>query len=269
MKKAIVILCFLISLGTVSAVVPDYLKASASDVSPSGTARIEQPVVATMTLDRIGVVPDVAKLTIVTELDSPRIAVTIDNVTQDYGLQENEITLSSSGVSEIEIRIDGYAPTVEKQKEIKVLDVTTHVEYSGEDPEDQEDGTITLTVSDKEIKATVSAIEDAQDKLEIAKAKVYRLEQSGVNTAELEAKIQNAKELLEEAEGLHEEGNIESSKVIAESASKILDGVILDADKMGTGPVPMDIERYLVIAGAVIVVLIIALFIKGRREELG
>lgn len=270
MKKVIIILCILLSVGIASSTVPDYLKATPdTDVSPSGTARIEQPVVATMTLERIGTVPDVAKLKIVTDLDRPRTEVTIDDVTEDYGLKEFEITLSSEGVSEINIRIDGYAPKVEKQKDIKVLDVTTHVEYKGEDAEDQSDGTITLTVSDKEIRETVIAIEDAKDKLALAEAKIANLKESGVNTAELEAKIQNARELLDNAEALHEREEIDIAKSTAESASTILDGVILDAEKMGVGPVPVDIKRYLVIAGAVIVVLILALLIKGKREELG
>jgi hypothetical protein len=269
MKKVIIILCVLLSAGIVSAAAPVYLKASASDVSPAGSARIEQPIVATMTLDRTGSVPETAKLKIVTELDSPRIEVNIDNETMNYGLQENDITLPSDGVSEIKIRIDGYAPKVEKQSEVKVLDVTTHVEYKGEDPDDQTVGTIKLTVSDREIKQTVIAIEDAWDKYAVARAKVEALKNSGVNTAEIEAQLQTARELLDNADELHDKGEIDLAKSTAESSSKILDGVILDAEKRGVGPVPLDIRRYLVIAGAVIVVLILALIIKGKREELG
>lgn len=269
MKKVIIILCFLISVGIISAAVPDYLKASASDVSPSGTARIEQPVVATMTMERVGTVPDEAILKIITDLDSPRTEVTIDNETQDYGLTEFDITLPSEGVSEIKIRIDGYAPKVEKQKSIKVLDVATHVRYKGEDAENQSDGTITLIVSDKEIRTAVITIEDAWDKYAVARAKVKGLTESGVNTAELEAQLQNARELLDNADELHDKGEIDLAKSTAESASKLLDGVILDAEKSGVGPVPLDVRRYLVIAGAVIIVLILALLIKGRREELG
>jgi hypothetical protein len=270
MKKVILILCVLLSVGVVSSAVPDYLKTTPdTDVSPSPSARIGQPVAAKMTLERIGAIPAVAKLIVATELDSPKTEVTIDDETQEYGLKEFNITLSSEGVSEIKIRIDGYAPKVEKQKEIKVLDVTTHVEYKGEGPEDQSDGTITLVVSDKEIRETVITIEDAWDKYAVAKAKVGTLESSGVNTAELEAQLQNARELLDNADELHDKGEIDLAKSTAESASKILDGVILDVEKSGIGPVPMDIKRYLIIAGAVIVVLIVALFIKGKREELG
>ena len=269
MKKVIIILCFLISVGIASAAVQDYLKTSASDVSPSGSARIDQGVMATMNLERIGSHPDEAILQIVTELDSPRAEVTIDNVTETYGLKEFNITLSSEGVEEIDIRIDGFAPKVEKQKEIKVLEVTTYVDYPGFDPVGQNDGTIKLTISDKEIKQTVITIEDAWDKYAVARAKVKGLTESGVNTAELEAKLQNARELLDNADELHDKGEIDLAKSTAESASKILDDVILDAEKSGVGPVPLDIRRYLVIAGAVIIVLILALLIKGKREELG
>jgi hypothetical protein len=269
MKKVIIILTVLLSMGIVSAASPDYLKASASDVSPSSSARIDQPVIATMSLERIGTVPEAAKLKIVTDLDSPRVEVTIDNVTEDYGLKENVITLSSEGVSEIDIRINGYAPRVDKQTDIKVIDVTTHVEYKGEDPEDQSDGSVTLTVSDTEIKEAKTTLDDAWDKYSVAQKKVEGLSDSGVNTAELEARLQQARELLDNADVQESQGDIESSKVLAQGATTILDRVILDAEKSGVGPVPMDIKRYLVIAGAVIVVLIVALFIKGKREELG
>ncbi len=270
MKKAIIILCFLLSVGIASAAAPDYLKATPdTDVSPSSSARIGQPVVATMTLERIATVPDVAKLKIVTDLDKPRTEVTIDNETQDYGLKEFEITLSSEGVSKINIRIDGYAPQVEKQTDIKVIEVTTHVEYKGEEPVDQDDGAIKLTVADTEIKEAKSTLEDAWEKYSVAKRKVDGLKDTGVNTAELEARLQQAREQLDAADEEEADGNIDTSKVLAEGATTILDGVIIDAEKSGVGPVPMDFRRYLVIAGAVIVVLIAALLIKGKREELG
>lgn len=269
MKKIIILLCILISIGIVSSAIPDYLKASASDVSPSQSARIGQPVAATMTLERVGSVPEEATLKIVTELDSPRVEVTIDNETEEYGLKKFDITLPSEGVSKINIRIDGYAPTVEKLKDIKVIDVTTNVLYRGEDAQDQSDGTITLTISDREIRETVITIEDAWDKFAVAEGKVEDLKESGVNTAELEAKLQNARELLNNADELHDKGEIDLAKSTAGSASKILDGVVLSAEKMGVGPIPVDVGRYLVIAGAVIVVLILAILIKGKREELG
>ena len=269
MKKAIIILTILLSVGIASAAAPDYLKASASDVSPSTSARIGQPVIATMSLERIGTVPEVAKITIVTELDSPRAEITIDNVTEDYGLKENVITLSTEGISQIDIRIDGYAPSVDKQTDIKVIDVTTYVEYKGEEAEDQSDGSVTLTVSDTEIKEAKTTLEDAWDKYAVARAKVQGLSDSGVNTAELEARLQSARDLLDKADEEEVEGDIDSSKTFAEGATTILNGVILDAEKRGIGPVPLDLRRSLVIAGAVIVVLIVALFIKGKREELG
>jgi hypothetical protein len=268
MKKAIIILVILFSVGIVSAALPDYLKASEVD-EPSSTVKIGDSVSAKMTLKRVGIVPDSAKLKIVTELVDSRIEVTIDNVTENYVLKSNEIPLAAGGVEEIKIRVFGDAPEVERQIDIKVLEVTTHVEYPGEDPEDQEDGTFTTTVSDKEIKETVTTIDDAWDKYNVAKAKVDTLASTGVNTAALEAQIQNAKELLDNADELHDKGEIDLAKSTAESASKILDGVIIDAEKSGVGPVPLDLRRYLVIGGAVIVVLIVALFLKGKREELG
>ncbi len=270
MKKIIVILCFLISVGIVSAAISDYLSTSESDISQSGSVRIGQPVSATMTLVQVGMVPDKAILGVATDLDRPSSDVTIDGETEPHphGLNVFNITLDAGGVEEIEIVINGFAPSVAKQEDIKVLDVKTYIEHKGE-TDVQSDGTITLTVSDKEIRETVSTIEDTQEKLAVAEAKVETLKSSGVNTAELEAEIQNAKELLDNAETLHEREEIDLARSTAESASKILDGVILDAEKMGAGPSPLDIKRYLVIAGAVIAVLILALLIKSKREELG
>ena len=145
MKKAIIILGILLSVGIVSAALPDYLKAS--DVNePSSSVKIGDSVSAKMTLIRVGIVPDSATLKIVTELDDSRIEVTIDNVTENYVLKSNEIHLASDGVEEIKIRIFGDAPEVERQTDIKVLEVTTHVEYPGEDSEDQKDGNIWLTI---------------------------------------------------------------------------------------------------------------------------
>jgi hypothetical protein len=222
-----------------------------------------------MTLVKVGIRPDSATLNIITELSEPRIEVTIDNVTETYVLKNNDIPLSSEGVDEIKIRISGDAPEVEKQKQIKVLEVTTHVEYPGEDPEDQNDGAITITVSDTELKEAKTTLDDAWDKYAVAKRKVDGLKDTGVNTAELEAKLQQAREQLDAADEEEADGNIDTSKLLAEGATTILDDVIIDAEKSGVGPVPMDVRRYLVIAGAVIAVLIVALLIKGKREELG
>ena len=269
MKKVIVILCVLLSVGLVSAAVPDYLKASEID-EPASSVKIGDSVAAKMTLVRVGIIrPDSATLNIVTELSEPRIEVTIDNVTTNYVLKSNEIPLASDGVEEIKIRISGDAPAVEKQKEIKVLEVKTNVEYPGVDAEDQSDGTLTTTVTDRELKEAKATLEDAWDKYNVARNKVQGLSDSGVNTAELEARLVQARELLDNADIQETQGDIESSKLLAEGAMRDLDRIILDAEKSGIGPVPMDIRRYLIIAGAVIVVLIVALFIKGKREELG
>lgn len=269
MKKLTIILCILLSMGIASAAATNYLGASKSDVSPSGTAKVGLPVIATMTLERVGSVPEEAILRIVTDLDSPRTEITIDGDTQECGLQECEITLPSEGVEQIKIRTNGDAPKVEKQLDIIVLNVNTTVQYRGEDLAEQKEGTITLTVSDKEIRTTKVAIENAEDKLAKASSMVNALESQGVNTVEFKAEIQDAKELITTANDLHDRKEIDLSKSTADSASKILDRVITKAEKAGTGPAPSDMRRYLVIAGAVIVVLVLVFILKSRREELG
>ncbi len=270
MRILIILLCISLSMGIASsATLPNYLGASKSDVSPAESARIGQPIVATMTLKKVNLVPDEATLKIVTDLDEPRLQITWDNETQECGLKECIIGLPSEGVDEINIRIDGFAPKVEKLTDIKVLDVVTNVQYKGEDAEDQAEGTITLSVSNREIRETTITIEDTEDKLRLAESKVKALKDSGINTVELEAELQNARDLLANAQTLHEREEIDLAKSTAESSSKILDGVILKSEKEGSGTAPVDIKRYIVIAGAVIFVLVLALIIKGKREELG
>jgi hypothetical protein len=270
MKRLWVVLwIMLIGVGVVGSAVPDYLRAASTDISPSVSARIGQPVAANMVLKRVGIVPEEARLNITTELEAPRIEVRVDNTTEPYALGEVEVPLPLEGVSEIEIRVNGFAPPVEKLTDIKVLDVKTFVLYKGEEEQYQDEGTLTLRISTKEITEVVFAIDDAKALLTEAEGLIDDLKAKGVNTVDLEAELVDAKEQISRAEGEHDKGDIDNAKFLAEQAKKDLKRIISKAKEMGAGPAPVDIKRYLTIAAAVIVVLIVALFLRGRREELG
>jgi hypothetical protein len=266
MKWIIAIL--LIWFGVASAEIPDYLAPVSSDVVPYPTARVGQPIAAVMVLERIGTVPEEAWLNITAEVESPRIEARIDEDYKVYGLKKVRIPLPED-VKSIELRITGYAPRVDKLTEIKVLDVKTYVRYKGAEPVYQEDGTLTLDVSTKEIIEAVIAMDEAMERLRDAEKAINELKAKGVNTVELEADIVSAKEKIERAKTEHDKGDIENAKYLAGLAKSDLDEIISRAEEMGAGPAPVDIKRYLTIGIAVLVVILVAIFIRRRREELG
>ncbi len=252
------------------AAVDDYLAPSKSEVSPSTSARIDQPVTAVMVLKNIGVVPEEAKLNISTELTSPAFIINIDNETTERGAPEVELDLPSDGVKEITIRVSGFAPEVEKLTEIDVLNVKTYVKYKGEDGVYQDEGRLTLKISDVEIRETLREIDTAEAKLAEAESIVSSLKSKGVNTVSLESQIQTAKDLIENAKEGHERGQVDLAKSTATSASAILNQVISDAGQLGKEKkTEGNIKKYATIAGAVILVILVILFITKRREELG
>ncbi|MEE8167274.1 MAG: hypothetical protein V3T58_00175 [Candidatus Hydrothermarchaeales archaeon] len=258
-----------VSIGVASAVVPDYLKPSDTKLDQT-TAKIGDLVAASMTLEKVGVVPEEAKLNYTTDLTSPRLEIQIDDAPPEtYGVQSYQIPLPVDGVRKIEIRISGWAPTVEKMTTITVLSINTYVKYKGDEPEWQDDGTLTLTVTDIEIKQTVTAIDDAWAKYNEARTKIDSLKAKGVATTELEAELQDARTQIDLAESAHENGEIETAKSNAQIATNALNRLLSKADEMGAGPAPTDVKRYLTIAAAVIIVLLLAVIIRGRREELG
>jgi hypothetical protein len=250
--------------------VSDYLGTSKSEVSPTTSARIDQPVTAVMVLENIGVVPEEARLNISTELTSPEFIIDIDNETTRRGLSEFPLDLPSDGVKEITIRVSGYAPEVDRLTVIDVLNVNTYVKYKSEDGIYQDDGRLTLEISNVEIQETKREIYTAESKLTEAEGIVDSLKSQGVNTVSLESQIQTAKGLIDNANELHDRGQADLSKSTATSASAILDQVISDAGSLGKKETTEgNVKKYVTIAGAVILVILVVLFMKSRREELG
>ncbi len=250
--------------------VSDYLGTSKSEVSPTTSARVDQPVTAVMVLENIGVVPEEARLNVSTELTSPQFIVDIDNETTKQGRSELKLDLPSDGVKEITIRVSGFAPEVDRLTVIDVLNVKTYVKYKSEDGVYQDNGGLTLKISDVEIRETLREIDAAEAKLAEAESIVGSLKSKDVNTVSLESQIQTAKGLIDNANELHDRGQADLAKSTAISASSILDQAISDAGSLGKKETTEgNVKKYVTIAGAVILVIILVLFMKSRREELG
>jgi len=247
----------------------DYLKASTSEVSPSTTARVGQPIAANMKLSGFTPYPEEATLEINVEVDRPRIEVIIDGEYEVYGLPQTEIELPVDGVKDIEIRVNGFAPEVAKLTTITVLDVKTRLRYKGEDEKTQEDGTLSLTVSDKEILQTVGAIDDAWNEFNRVRKAIVTVSGKGINTVEVEAELDDIKAQINLAEDAHDNGAIDTAQLNAEIALNSLGRLDDKVAGMDSGPAPTDVKRYLTIAGAVILVLLLFIILRGRSEELG
>ncbi len=271
MKKSILaLLVFFIIFNTgLAYAATDYLKVSVSDVSPSISARVGQPIIANMKLNGFTPYPEEATLEITVGVERPRIEVIIDGEYEVYGLPQVQIPLPSEGIKDIEITVNGFAPQVTKLTTITVLDVKTHVRYKGENETTQNDGTLTLTVSDKEILQTVSDIDDAWDEFNRVRLLIVSLSGKGVNTVEVEAELQDIKAQINLADDAHEKGDIDTAQLSAEIALNSLTRLDAKVTGMGAGPAPTDVKKYLTIAGAVILALLFFIFLRGRREELG
>jgi hypothetical protein len=162
------------------------------------------------------------------------------------------------------------APEVSKETSIALLDVKTYVKYKGEDGVYQDDGRLSLIVSNVVITGAVDAIDRAKRKLETAEKSVGDLKAAGINTATLEAKLKNVEDLLSTAEALYEKEDIELAKSTAESAIKILDEVVFEAGTLKvTKETKSSLMKYGLIGVAVIAIAGLLLLFMRRREELG
>jgi hypothetical protein len=246
-----------------------YLKPSETKLDKR-SAQIGEPISAFVTLERTGRIPEEAALNYTTDLNIPRLEVWIDDVGPEvYGAPSFQIPLPSEGVRKIDIRLSGTAPSVAQLTDITVLSLSVYVKYKGEDPEYQDAGTLTLTVFSKELKEVNIAIDNAWDKYNEARRKIQILKDRGVNTVPLEAQLQDARTQIELAETAESQGEVETASKNANLAISALDRLISEADEMGAGPAPLELRRYLTIAGAVIIALLLIIFLRGRREELG
>lgn len=251
-------------------VVPDYLTATYSEITPTDKAKPGQPVGARLVLKGTTPVPDEARLNISTGATRPRIEVVINGQLEGYGASELEIPLPSEGVKEIEIYLYGVAPGVSKETAVPLLDVKTYVKYKGEPGVYQDEIRLDLIVTNVLISEAVEARDRAKTKLSMLEAKLSSLKALGVDVTALEAKLENARNIIKTADALYEKGEVELSRDAAESAIKILDEASLEAEKIEvTKETKQDIKKYGLLALGIIVVGAILLLIRRRREELG
>lgn len=229
MKKVIIILCILTSVSIVSAAAPDYLKVSASTLLTPRIVESGELVSAVITLERIGTVPDEATLNIVTELNNPKTEVTMDGEAYTYELQEFDIALPSEGVSEIKIRIEGYAPKIEGQMGYaKTLDVTTHVKYEGEDTEYQtEDASFSkvTVVRDMTERDAWWTLENLDQSMRDTIGMILEAKESGLNVSEIEEDFNESVRLSKEAESQYSDGDYRGASISAETSRQILNRI--------------------------------------------
>lgn len=272
MKAAVyvVIAVLILSVGPAYAVVPDYLKPVSSEVTPSYTAKIGQGVNARLVLEGTTPVPEEARLNISTSVARPRIEVTIDGKLEWYGTPELEIPLPAEGVKGIEIRVFGDAPEVTKETKVALLDVKTYVKYKGEEGVYQDDGKLVLTVSNVVISGAVEAINTAKSKLSLAQSLIETLRGRGIATKGIEDRLKEAETQIDLAESSYHEGRVEKATTQAELASKSLDRIIMDVNKLqASKETKSNLMKYGLVAAAIIFLAGLILLIRKRREELG
>jgi hypothetical protein len=263
-------MAILLAAGSVSAAVPQYLGVEESKLSPPETARQGDLISGSVSLIKVGPVPRESSLTIKTEVINPQVTLTIDGSTVAYAKDEVTVNLSETGVKKVQIRVDGEAPTVEKLTTLKVLDATVYVYYDEDNYGDQEIASLTLRVTAQEIRETISSIETAKEKRATAMSLIDSLKAKGVDTVSLEADLQDAIDQIRLAEEAHDEGRIEAAKTNADIATRSLEKIISEASKLDTDThQESNVKKYLVIGAAVILVLIVFLMLKSKREELG
>lgn len=252
------------------AAVPDYLKPGYSEITPTYKAKPGQPVGARLILTGSTPVPDEARLNISTGAARSRLEVVVNGELERYGAPSVEIPLPSEGVTEIEIFLYGVAPKVTKETDVALLDVKTYVKYKGEPGTYQEEKKLLLTVTNVVISEALGARDKAKTKLSLLESKIAGLRVSGADVSSLEEKLENGRSIIKTADALYEKGEIELSRDAAESAIKILDDALAEADKIQTTKeTKQDIKKYGLIALGIIIIGVLLLLFRKRREELG
>ncbi|MEE9594312.1 MAG: hypothetical protein V3V92_02830 [Candidatus Hydrothermarchaeales archaeon] len=272
--KKIVTITFLLLIGFLglvsSALPPPFLGAQDPRSSPAESARIGDPVSASVQLIKITpAVPKEASLIIHTDAVSPIFRINVDGVEQLPVKSDVEIDLSVDTVKEISIEVNGKAPTVEALTEMKLLKVELYSYYDEENKGTQTLVDLPLRVSTQEILDTVRSINTAKSEYDKVEALTNDLEAQGKDVVELRSRLLDAKDTIRIADEAEARGETTNAKTLADQAIRELERIKADATKEAPVQAPADIQRYLVIGGAIILVLLIFVFIKGRREELG
>ncbi|RLG57911.1 MAG: hypothetical protein DRN95_05065 [Candidatus Hydrothermarchaeota archaeon] len=268
MKKMLILVACLISFGIAlcSAQEIKYLSGT-YDLSPSNIIETGKPVAANVYLVASEYEPEKAVLKLSIGIDNSIVKIDYDGESKTFvHLESIEIPLPK-GIKTINISLSGNAPSVSKLTTINVATVKVYVEY-GDYKEDQDVITVPLQVTTTLISQALMEINHAEQKYTIALNLVNGLKAKNIPTAELDLKLKNAKELIDAAKELHDRGNADLAMQNAKSASSILDDVIKDANELKKSYERKETaKKYIPIA--IVILLIIALLLRKRRQELG
>lgn len=199
----------------------------------------------------------------VTETEESEITIEYDGSSyiDKTSLLEKSVPVT---VSSINVRVRGKAPSVEKS--ITALSVSVYVD-DGKGFKGYQNFEPLKTAVSKIATGALKEIDNAKERLREAESRVASLQSSGADVSRLRSRITDAKGLIDAATSLDRAGNSEKAKETAKRASEILDEVLYEARGIPTGA--PDYKRYAAIFAAIVLVAVIVLYIKSRREELG
>jgi hypothetical protein len=268
-KNALVIFIVLISFLTAHAVENDYL-AVTGQPKLTHTEKINSgdPYSAEVTLNRVGIIPRQSNLTVTTAAVNPIIKLKIDEEDeQTFTSQMVSVTLSEAGVTSIEIKISGNAPTVSTDIEAIMVSVVTDVVYDDLNKGPQEEIVRSLVVTNPDIESAVRAINDAKTRRLAAETAVSDLKASGVDATALETRLQVVRDLISDSESSKARGFPIEAKRQADNAILSLDSIISDADSMAQREI--DTKKIATVAVVIIIALMGISVLRRKREELG
>jgi hypothetical protein len=272
MRGLAVVFALFVAVGVVLAaeISADYLAVEEQKVSPVGVVRIGDPVAVDVVLKKLGPEPQEARLNITIGLDNPTTTVIFDGgEANTYYGNEIEIPLPK-GLKSVSIKLVGNAPSVSKLTRIEVVKVSTYVYYDEDNKGYQDEASLYLDVTNELISAALSEISRAEVKLSEAEQLVSELEAKRVDVESLKNRLETAKDTLNTAKKLHDRGNVDLAKQNAESSLALLEDIIKEAkEKAQAAEKKSSLKKYLLVIAGIVVIALVVLFIRQKREELG
>ena len=271
MRALAVVVALFVAFGVVSAaeISADYLSVEEQKVSPAGVARVGDPVAVDVVLKKLGPEPQEARLNLSIGLDSPTVTLSLDGEVKTYYGNNIEIPLPK-GLKKVSVKLVGNAPSVSKLTRIKVLKVSTYVYYDEDNKGYQDETAIYLDVTNELISEALSEISRAEVKLGEAEKLVSELEAKGIDVESLKSRLETARSTLNTAKKLHDRGNVDLAKQNAESSLTLLEDVIKEAKaKARAAEKRSSLRKYLLVIAGIVVIVLLVLFIRQRKEELG
>ncbi|HDH28006.1 MAG TPA: hypothetical protein ENH13_02620 [Euryarchaeota archaeon] len=267
-KNALVIFIILISFLAVHAVENDYL-AVTGQPKLTHTEKINSgdPYSAEVSLSRVGIIPRQSNLTVSTAAVNPIITLSIDGETQTFASQTVTQPLPESGVTNVEIKISGNAPTVSTDIEAVMLSVVTDVVYDDLNKGSQTEIVRSLVVTNSDIESAVRAINDAKTRRLAAETAVSDLKARGIDTTALETRLQVVRDMISDSESSKARGFPIEAKRQADNAIISLESIISDADSMAKREI--DTKKIATVAVVIIIALMGISVLRRKREELG